>query len=67
MMGLWFLAVSVGNYMGGFFVKLYASMELPTLFGAMATFAVAMGLLLWVLVKPLRQMIERADSDGAAA
>lgn len=66
MMGLWFLAASVGNYMGGFFVKLYASMQLPTLFGAMATFAVALGLLLWVLVKPLRHMIERADAGDAA-
>jgi POT family proton-dependent oligopeptide transporter len=67
MMGLWFLATSVGNYMGGFFVKLYASMELPTLFGAMATFAVAVGLLLWVFVKPLRNMIERADNGGDTA
>jgi len=67
MMGLWFLASSVGNYMGGFFVKLYASMELPTLFGAMATFAIAMGLLLWVIVKPLRNMIEGASDNGHTA
>jgi POT family proton-dependent oligopeptide transporter len=63
MMGMWFLATSVGNYMGGFFVKLYASMELPTLFGAIATFAVAMGLLLSVFVGPLRRMIDRADAE----
>jgi POT family proton-dependent oligopeptide transporter len=62
MMGLWFLAASVGNYMGGFFVALYASMELPTLFGAMATFAIAMGLLLAVFVGPLRRMVERSES-----
>jgi len=67
MMGLWFLATSVGNYMGGFFVKLYATMELPTLFGAMGTFAVAVGLLLWVFVKPLRHMIERADNGADTA
>ena len=66
MMGLWFLATSVGNYMGGFFVALYASMELPTLFGAMATFAVAMGLFLAVFVGPIRRMVEKAEAASTS-
>ncbi|CAN5256992.1 peptide MFS transporter [soil metagenome] len=60
MMGVWFLASSVGNFMGGFLVRFYATMELPVLFGTMAAFAVAMGLLLAVFVKPIRRMLARS-------
>jgi proton-dependent oligopeptide transporter, POT family len=57
MMGVWFLASSVGNFMGGFLVRFYATMDLPVLFGTMAAFAIAMGLLLAVLVRPIGRML----------
>jgi proton-dependent oligopeptide transporter, POT family len=57
MMGVWFLASSVGNFMGGFLVRFYVTMELPVLFGTMAAFAISMGLLLAVLVRPIRRML----------
>jgi proton-dependent oligopeptide transporter, POT family len=57
MMGVWFLAASVGNYMGGFLVRFYETIELPVLFGMMATFAIAVGLVLAVLVRPIRRML----------
>jgi dipeptide/tripeptide permease len=36
MMGIWFLATSVGNFIGGRVVGLYESFALPSLFGAVA-------------------------------
>jgi proton-dependent oligopeptide transporter, POT family len=60
MMGVWFLASSVGNYMGGYLVRFYATMDLPVLFGTMGVFAIAMGLLLALLVRPIKRMLEGA-------
>jgi proton-dependent oligopeptide transporter, POT family len=60
MMGVWFLASSVGNYMGGYLVRFYATMDLPVLFGTMGAFAIAMGLLLALLVRPIKRMLEGA-------
>ena len=36
MMGVWFLASAVGNYLGGRAASLYETLELPTLFGIVA-------------------------------
>ncbi len=59
MMGVWFLASSVGNYIGGRVSAFYESWPLPSLFGAVAAFAVVGGLLLFALVPPIRRMMER--------
>ncbi len=42
-MGVWFLALSVGNYLGGRVGGLYESFSLPQLFGAVALFAAGGG------------------------
>src|SRR5829696_6752624 len=55
-MGVWFLATSVGNYIGGRVSGLYESLALPTLFGMIAAFAIVAGLILFVLVKPMRRL-----------
>jgi POT family proton-dependent oligopeptide transporter len=57
MMGVWFLASSVGNYMGGRVAAFYESFALPTLFGAVAAFAIVAGLILFALVPPIRKMM----------
>ncbi len=59
MMGVWFLASSVGNYIGGRVSAFYESWPLPSLFGAVAAFAVLAGLLMFALVPPVRRMMER--------
>lgn len=56
-MGVWFLATSVGNYIGGRLAGLYESMPLDTLFGAVGGFAIGAGLLLALFIKPLRTMM----------
>ena len=48
MMGVWFLATSVGNFIGGRVSGLYESFALPSLFGAVAGFAIVAGVILLV-------------------
>jgi POT family proton-dependent oligopeptide transporter len=58
-MGVWFLATSVGNYLGGRVGGFYESFSLPGLFGAVGLFALGAGLLLALLIRPIRRMLER--------
>jgi len=57
-MGVWFLASSVGNYIGGRMAGFYESMTLPTLFGSVAAFGMAAGLLLLIFSRPMRRLEE---------
>jgi POT family proton-dependent oligopeptide transporter len=52
-MGVWFLGLSIGNYVGGRVGGLYESFPLPSLFGATAGFALVAGLLFLAFAKPL--------------
>jgi len=57
MMGVWFLATSVGNFIGGRVSSLYESWALPSLFGAVGLFAIGAGILLFLLVKPIKRLM----------
>jgi POT family proton-dependent oligopeptide transporter len=57
MMGVWFLATSVGNFIGGRVSGLYESFPLPSLFGSVAGFAIAAGLLLMILSPSMRRLM----------
>jgi proton-dependent oligopeptide transporter, POT family len=46
MMGVWFLATAVGNFIGGRLASLYESFPLPHLFGVVASFGIVSGVLL---------------------
>jgi POT family proton-dependent oligopeptide transporter len=52
MMGIWFLSISIGNWLAGKAASLYSSMPLPTLFGSVALFSLIAAAVLAVLVKP---------------
>jgi POT family proton-dependent oligopeptide transporter len=56
-MGVWFLALSVGNYLGGRVGGLYETFSLPGLFGAVAGFAAVAALVLALLIRPIRRML----------
>ena len=58
-MGVWFVALSAGNYLGGRVAGLYEAFSLPQLFGAVAAFAAVAALVLALLIKPIRRMLER--------
>ena len=58
-MGVWFVALSAGNYLGGRVAGLYETFSLPQLFGVVALFAAAAAVVLAMLVRPIRRMLER--------
>lgn len=58
MMGVWFLASSVGNYIGGQLGGLYESLPLDALFGRVGLFAVAAGLLMLAFSARLARMVK---------
>jgi len=66
MMGIWFLATSVGNFIGGRVSGLYESFALPSLFGAVAGFAIVAGIILMVLSPSMRKLMPKAPVKNAA-
>jgi POT family proton-dependent oligopeptide transporter len=56
MMGVWFLSTSIGEYIGGRVASVYETFSLPALFGVVAAFAIVLGLLLAVFVKPMKKL-----------
>ena len=61
MMGVWFLAASIGNLIAGGVLGFYAKFTLPQVFGAVAGFAIVSGLVMFALVLPIKRMMARAD------
>lgn len=57
MMGLWFLSISVGDFIGGRLASVYESFPLPLLFGIVAGFCVIVGLLLVLMIRPMRTLM----------
>lgn len=65
MMGVWFLAASIGNMIAGRVAGFYASFSLPQLFGAVAVFALVASALMFALIGPIRHMIARNPASVA--
>ena len=57
MMGLWYLGISVGNFVGGRLASLYGSMPLTTLFGIIAVVGIAGGLVMFALTPPIKRLM----------
>jgi POT family proton-dependent oligopeptide transporter len=57
-MGVWFLAAAVGNYIGGRVAGFYESMTLPGLFGSVAAFGLGAGVVLLLVSRPLHRLEE---------
>jgi len=57
MMGVWFLALSLGNFIGGRVAGLFGSFPLPQLFGTVFLTTAASALVLAFLVKPIRNLM----------
>jgi POT family proton-dependent oligopeptide transporter len=56
-MGIWFLATSIGNWLAGRAGGLFSSMPLPTLFGSVAAISVAAAVIMVLLIKPTKKMM----------
>jgi len=61
MMGVWFLATSVGNFIAGRLAGFYESMPLPKLFTIIAAMGIGAGLLLLPLARPVTTMTGDAE------
>jgi POT family proton-dependent oligopeptide transporter len=55
-MGVWFLASSVGNYIGGRLAAFYESMTLPSLFGSVAAVGIVCGILMLLFARPMGRL-----------
>jgi dipeptide/tripeptide permease len=60
-MGLWYLGISVGNFIGGRLSSLYGSMPLPRLFGFIATVGVVAGLIVFALTPSIKRLMSEAS------
>jgi POT family proton-dependent oligopeptide transporter len=60
MMGVWFMATSVGNFIGGQVASVYEKFSLPELFSVVAAYALLFAIILAALVKPIKRMLERS-------
>jgi POT family proton-dependent oligopeptide transporter len=59
MMGVWFLAASVGNKMAGTVAGFYEKLSLPRIFGTIALVALFFSLVFALLIRPIKKMLAR--------
>ncbi len=60
MLGVWFLASSVGNFIGGNVAGFYETFTTDQIFTAVTLFVLVMALILALFVKPIRRMLARS-------
>ncbi len=58
-MGVWYLALSVGSYLGGRVASLYETFTLPQLFGTVGLYALTAAVVMALLIRPIRRMLAR--------
>jgi proton-dependent oligopeptide transporter, POT family len=56
-MGIWFVSISVGDYLSGKLASVYDTMPLPQLFGTVGASAIVLGAILALFYKPMKQLI----------
>jgi POT family proton-dependent oligopeptide transporter len=56
-MGVWFLSISVGDYIGGRLASVYEVFPLPALFGIVAGFCIVVGIMLVLLFRPMKRLM----------
>jgi len=57
MMGVWFLAIAVGNKLAGWIAGFTSTVPLTTLFGAVAAATLGATVILFLLVKPIQRLM----------
>lgn len=57
MMGVWFLSISTGNYIGGRLASFYASGSPTTIFLYVAGFCIALGVILALSTRPITRLM----------
>lgn len=57
MMGIWFMSISLGNLMAGRVAGMFETLPLPQLFGAVTATTAGAGIVLLLLVRPIRKLM----------
>jgi proton-dependent oligopeptide transporter, POT family len=57
MMGVFYLAIAGGNFIGGRLASLYGSMPLPNLFGAIAAVGIGAGMVMFALTPSIKRLM----------
>ncbi len=57
MMGIWFMSISLGNLMAGQVAGMFETLPLPQLFGAVTATTAGAGIVLLLLVRPIRKLM----------
>jgi POT family proton-dependent oligopeptide transporter len=57
MMGVWFLSISIGNYIGGRLAALYEALPLDILLGVVGGIAIAAALVMSFFVRPMVRLM----------
>ena len=60
LMGVWFLSIALGNFLGGKMAGFYRELELSRLFGNIAALGIAAGLVLALLTRPMNKLMGEA-------
>ena len=58
-MGVWFLASSIGSYLGGRVAGLYETLSLVSIFSVLTVVALLATLVMTAMVRPMREMLAR--------
>ncbi|MEJ5367662.1 MAG: peptide MFS transporter [Bryobacteraceae bacterium] len=64
MMGVWFLSLSMGNYLAGRLASFYGHLPPYELFRALAVLTLAAAAVLFLLVKPVDRLAAQADAGA---
>jgi POT family proton-dependent oligopeptide transporter len=56
-MGVWFMATAVGNYLAGRVASLYETFAPATIFAIVAAFCIGLGVVLALFVKPMKRLM----------
>jgi len=57
MMGIWFMSISLGNLLGGLVAGRFSSFPLPQIFGLVFATTAGAGIVLALLIKPIRRLM----------
>jgi POT family proton-dependent oligopeptide transporter len=57
MMGIWFMSIALGNLMAGLVAGQFATFPLPELFGIVTATTIGAGIVLALLIKPIRRLM----------
>jgi len=57
MMGVWFVSLSVGDYISGRLASVYEQFPLPQLFGIVGLIALALGAVMFLFLRPMKRLM----------